>query len=742
MKKIISLVLVIVIIGATLFLTAVYQGWFGRARHVEELQGGPLPENIIAQRALSQKKAANLLSGDDSKQILFGDLHVHTTFSTDAFWWSLPILGGEGVHPMADACDYARYCSSIDFWAITDHAEASTPRKWTETKDFIRQCSKVNGEESNDVIPFIGFEWTQVGSLPEDHYGHKNVIFKDLEDDKLAKRPIGSGGVATNSLRLNSNALMPKVVGILDIKKFTHYSDFQYFVNEIRGIPFCDENSPSNELEEGCYEFANTPGDLVRKLEEQFLDPLIIPHGSTWGYYTPPTTSWDKQLSPKMRPDKMKIIEVMSGHGNSEEYRSYRQVIGDINNPVCPEATSEFLPSCWQAGEIIRKRCLTDGETDAECEKRAVTAREIHASLGIAGHIAVSGENAEDWLDSNQCRDCFLPSFNHIPTTSVQYGLAITNFENQLPTNFKWGFIAASDNHRAKPGTGYKPIDRLTTTEAAGGINKFWRNTTNPDPGPVKSSIDEITYEDILKGGLGFALTELERQQAFWTQGGLAAVHVKDRSRDGIWDSLNRKEIYGTSGPRILLWFDEISNGAINPMGSELSLNNNPRFVVRVVGAFKQKPGCPEFTSNGLSSERIEKLCSGECYNPSSERLKITRVEIIKITPQINSSEVIDDLILDPWLSLPCEDNENGCTVEFEDNEFIENDREALYYVRAIQEPTDTINGSAPRCTYDKEGNCIEVNPCWGDYRVDKDDLCLSKEEHRAWSSPIFVSQN
>ncbi len=742
MKKIISLILLIAIIGSSVFLTAVYQGWFGRARHVEEFQGGPLPENIIAQRTLSQKKATNLLSGDDSKQILFGDLHVHTTFSTDAFWWSLPILGGEGVHPMADACDYARYCSSIDFWAITDHAEASTPRKWTETKDFIRQCSKLNGEESNDVIPFIGFEWTQVGSLPEDHYGHKNVIFKDLEDDKLAKRPIGSGGVATNSLRLNSNALMPKVVGILDIKKFTHYSDFQYFINEIRGTPFCDENSPSNELEESCYEFANTPEDLVRKLEEQSLDPLIIPHGSTWGFYTPPTTSWDKQLSPKMRPDKMKIIEVMSGHGNSEEYRSYRQVIGDINNPVCPEATSEFLPSCWQAGEIIRKRCLMDGETDEECEKRAVKAREIHASLGVAAHIAVSGENAEDWLDSNQCRDCFLPSFNHNPTTSVQYGLAITNFENQLPSNFKWGFIASSDNHRAKPGTGYKPIDRLTTTEAAGGINKFWRKSLTPDPGPVKSSINEITYEDLLKGGLGFALTELERQQAFWTQGGLAAVHVKDRSREGIWDSLNRKEIYGTSGPRILLWFDEISNGVINPMGSELSLTNNPRFVVRAVGAFKQKPGCPEFTSNGLSNERIQKLCSGECYNPSSERLKITRVEIIKITPQINSSEAIDDLILDPWLSLPCEDNESGCKIEFEDSEFIKNDREAIYYVRAIQEPTDTINGSAPRCTYDKEGNCIEVNPCWGDYRVDKDDLCLSKEEHRAWSSPIFVSQN
>ena len=92
---------------------------------------------------------------------------------------------------------------------------------------------------------------------------------------------------------------------------------------------------------------------------------------------------------------------------------------------------------------------------------------------------------------------------------------------------------------------------------------------------------------------------------------------------------MERKEIYGTSGPRILLWFDEVSNQ--KSMGSSLSLSNNPKFIVKAVGSFKQKPGCEDFVMDELPREKIDTLCGGECYNPSSERLNITHVKLLKL---------------------------------------------------------------------------------------------------------------
>ena len=90
-------------------------------------------------------------------QILFGDLHVHTTFSNDAFMINLPIVQGEGSHPVADACNFARFCAGLDFFSVTDHAEWLTRREWKDTINSVNQCSSISNElDSPPVIPFIG----------------------------------------------------------------------------------------------------------------------------------------------------------------------------------------------------------------------------------------------------------------------------------------------------------------------------------------------------------------------------------------------------------------------------------------------------------------------------------------------------------------------------------------------------------------------------------------------------------
>jgi hypothetical protein len=703
-----------------------------------------VPASVVEERARVQRRAAAALTPAPTRQILFGDLHVHTTFSTDAFLWSLPMMQGEGAHPVADACDYARFCSTLDFWSINDHAEASSPRRWHETVEAIRQCDAIAGDPYDpDVAAFLGWEWSQVGASPEDHYGHKNVVLLGLADGEIPTRPIGAAGLATEGLRGARDA-MPWFLPLLDFPERQRYYDFIAFLEEVREVPRCREGVHVRELPDDCYESAATPRELFDKLDQWSLDAMVIPHGNTWGFYSPPGISWDKQLTAEHSdPERQFLVEVMSGHGNSEEHREWRAAeLGAGGEPSCPEPRADYVPSCWRAGELIGARCLEAGEPPAECASRAADARHHHARAGAAGHLTVPGSQVEDWLDAGQCRDCFLPSFNYRPGGSTQYALAITNFDDPGdPRRFRFGLIASSDNHRARPGTGYKEFHRLGTTEAAGPRDEKWLRRVFPPetPTPRSRSITALDFDR------GFGTLEAERQTSFFLTGGLAAVHADGRSRQAIWEALARKEVYGTSGDRILLWFHllnaEGAGGEIPavPMGGEVRMRTAPRFEVRAVGSFEQEPGCPEFATSALAPERLDRLCRGECYNPSDRRRLITRIEVVRIRPQSSPGEAVAALIEDPWRVLPCPPSPAGCVVHFDDPEFPASGRDTLYYVRAIQEPTLAVNGGLLRCVHDESGQCVEVRPCYGDYRTDRDDDCLESIEQRAWSSPIFL---
>lgn len=676
-----------------------------------------------------EARAARGGIGSSPSQVLFGDLHVHTTYSMDAFAMNLPLLGGEGGHPPADACDFARYCAQIDFFSINDHAEGITPEHWRETKESMRHCNAVAGAPENpDLVAFVGWEWTQVGDTPTAHFGHKNVVLRDLEDERLPTRPISAVRPEFRSMGMPWYARL--LLPLADFSNRQRYYDFFHFLDEIADVPYCREGVDVRDLPSDCHEYARNPAELFEKLDQWALPSLVIPHGTTRGTSTPASSDLRRQLSAGQHdPNRQRLFEVYSGHGNAEEYRDWRAIeVGVGGGERCPAPTADYEPCCWRAGEIIRSRC--EDPSSNECEARVGAARQNFIDAGVAGYHTVPGATTADWLDCGQCRDCFLPAFDYRPKMSAQHALAITEADpGGTEHRFRFGLIGSSDTHTARAGNGYKEVERHKMADVRTPPKHLLGGYGDPNPESVRVSIADVPIQ---------GRRNTERGVSFMTTGGLVAVHARGRDREAIWRALEDRNVYGTSGPRILLWFDML-NGAdgVAGMGAEAQATGEaPRFRARAIGAFKQAPGCPGFVREALSPARLAKLCAGECYHPTDERHLIQAIEVVRIRAQRGDRPPV---IEDPWRRFDCAPSLDGCSIEFEDTGFGSNDTETIYYVRALQEPTPAINGDGLRCERDGAGTCLSVAPCYADDRVPQSDDCLASVAERAWSSPIFV---
>ncbi len=110
-------------------------------------------------------------------------------------------------------------------------------------------------------------------------------------------------------------------------------------------------------------------------------------------------------------------------------------------------------------------------------------------------------------------------------------------FQNSTETNpYKLGVIGATDSH---------------TGLATGDENNFFGKFGITEPS--KERANET---------IGLGTTEAVRYGWQYLAGGYAGVWAKENTRKEIWDALKRKEVYGTTGPRMKVRF---FGGAFNP---------------------------------------------------------------------------------------------------------------------------------------------------------------------------------
>jgi Protein of unknown function (DUF3604) len=726
------------------------------------------------------------------ENVYYGDLHVHTHYSVDAFMFG----SAEGRY-VDEAGQYAQYCGRLDFYSVTDHAEMLTDTNyWSESIRAANHFSKI-GEETPDengdpsIVAFTGWEWTLSYK-----FGHKNVILKYDVPEKLPPSPIRARpgvqgypkGIRKVVVSENGSIFSPDRLATLPI-------------GMLHGYRHGDDDTTF---------LAPEPGDLFRLLREYCTenqtgcDARVIPHGNAWGAVPAMNTMWGPQLDPVNHDPKIQsIIEIYSGHGNSEEYSHFPpnyvyfkggnevpmedcleedwgtlNKIGDkaigVNTPYkilpectrkCSEPNESYEPCCWKAGEIVKSRCVD--QESSWCKEQVELAKEhskpfpkMISPMALKNikneYRANPGKvGVKEWGACGQCLDCFQPAYNYRNHGSVQKALASAYFnEDNKPLHYNFGFIGSTDTHSAWPGS-----VKESKRQAEG-------NLGNGAMGPVQALIgDEISVSP----GVG-------RGGGFLNPGGLAVILAEHRTRDDLWESFINKNIYSTSGPRIEVWARAVINNKVVRMGTQTTTSKNPTFHIKANGSFVEDDTCPyddePMIQTNFSREEFYRVCKNQCYRTTDERTAIDRVEVVKILQPMTleesdmanlerSADNPEGLIMDPYDVIKVE----GTQIEtsWTDKKFIieKEDRNVIYYFRIIQKPTPGY-GCNPVAALKDDKVCDPLNP--SPHETEKlsnpqdgadpvsllniEDNCYTDKskpesycEERAWTSPFYVTR-
>jgi len=438
----------------------------------------------------------------ETRQALFGDLHVHTGLSMDA-------RGRDVINQPGDAYRYARgeeifvpplgtdgqgtrglkIDRPLDFAAVTDHAEwlgevslCTTPGSAVyDTGD----CRIFRGEEDSWIAWMLGLK-----GWPSRMLGIMTLEGRGATICGDEARPCRA---AAKSRWQETQRAAEEFYDRSSSCKFTTLVAWEYSRSPgrtkiHRNVFFRNNVVPELPI---SWIDAATEVDLWEKLVSRCLDTgtpcdaLTIPHNPnlsgghifTLDYQDLPLAEQKKRVALRARLEP--LVEMMQIKGESECRNDLWKVLGGVDE-LCNFEKMRGL------GDLGPENCIgTERALGAMARKGCVQ------RLDYARYAIIEGMREEERLGINP---------------------------------FEVGFIGSTDTHNAAPGVV---------------VEKSY---------PGTSGIMDDTARKRLTSGNGAA--GIGRNLAR-NPGGLAGVWAEENSREAVFDALRRRETFATSGPRI-----------------------------------------------------------------------------------------------------------------------------------------------------------------------------------------------
>lgn len=457
---------------------------------------------------LEQTKTDQALCSDydPNRMALFGDLHVHTSYSFDAAANSIgstPLdanryakgeaisffpVDDEGVPQGTTQID-----RPLDFLAVTDHGEFLGERALCRTQGSpafdTEFCKNYRSDER------VGMTMLGTVITTETPMRVAQICGENGEQClEFAKTPWQDIQDAANE----SN----------EPCSFTSFVAYEYtgtpqVSNYHRNVIFRDENVPDLPV---SYIDAPSDSELWSRLdavcrEEGGCGYLTIPHNTNLanGRMAPYRGIEDsltaKQGYADTRLLREPIMEIFQHKGNSECMNGLSSVLGAPDELCDIEAVRRF------GEDVMFAVTGLDGSQPVQVEPVPVTTDECGADESGYGGMVGAG--------------CVHPT--DFQRSALLVGLREEQAIGKNP--IKLGIIAATDTHTATPGG-------VSESDWVGAVTGESTPAERLQPGLLTSGI---------KGN----------------PGGLAGVWAEQNTRDAIFDAMLRREVFGTSGPRI-----------------------------------------------------------------------------------------------------------------------------------------------------------------------------------------------